>query len=145
MTNVQALDSQIASWKGTLADHEAALQQAGALAIAGDAAQAAQAFQNASIGVQVAQAAIVQLEGQRVAAAARDDLDRAAQLDVQAAQLDAEAAPISAQVDALIDQARALGVTLVRRGTQHDAEMQSQARAFRSEAAMLRVRAHEVL
>jgi hypothetical protein len=138
MTNVQALDSQIATWRRTLADNEAALQQAGALAVAGDAAQAAQAFQSASIGVQVAQAAIAQLEGQRAAAAARDDLDRAAQLD-------AEAAPISAQVAALIDQAARLGVTLVRRGTQHDTEMQSQARAYRSEAAMLRVRSGKVL
>jgi hypothetical protein len=145
MTNIQALDSQIATWRRTLADHEATLRDAGALAVAGDAAQAAQAFQSASIGVQVAQAAIVQLEGQRAAAAARDDLDRAAELDSEAAALEDLAAPISAQVAALIDQAARLGVTLVRRGTQHDTEMQSQARAYRSEAAMLRVRSGKVL
>ena len=77
MTNKQALEGQIATWRRKLADHEAALSDAGALAVAGDTAGAAQAFQQASIGVQVAQAAIAQLEGQRAAAAARDDLDRA--------------------------------------------------------------------
>ncbi len=51
--------------------NEATLRDAGALAVAGDAAQAAQTFQSASIGVQVAQAAIVQLEGQRATAAGR--------------------------------------------------------------------------
>lgn len=144
-TNKQALEGQIATWRRKLADHEAALSDAGALAVAGDTAGAAQAFQQASIGVQVAHAAIAQLEGQRVAAAARDDLDRAAELDAQAAELDRQAAPVSAQIDELIDQARALGCTLVRRGLQRDAEMQGQARAYRSEAAALRMKAHEVL
>ncbi len=144
MTNKQALEGQIADWRRKLADHEAALSGAGALAVAGDAAGAAQAFQDASIGAAVAAAAIAQLEGQRAAAAARDDLDRAAELEAQAAELDRQAAPISAQIDELIDQAARLGVTLVRRGSQRDAGLQGQARAYRSEAAALRMKANWV-
>lgn len=145
MNQEMVLDEQLDAWRRKLADHEAALRDAGALAATGDVDRAARTIADATIGAQVARGALAAIEAQRRAAVAADQLAEADRLDAMAAELDAQAAPTSAAVAALIDQARALGVTLVRRGTQRDSEMQSQARAYRSEAAMLRVRSGKVL
>ncbi len=144
MNRETTLDRQLDAWRRALAAHEAALQEAGALAAMGDVDQATRTFADATIGAQVARAAIEAIEGQRRAAVASDQLAEADRLDAQAAALDAEAAPISAAVAALIDQAHALGCTLVRRGPQRDGEKQAQARSYRAEAAMLRMKAYGV-
>lgn len=144
MTNEAILDEQLDIWRRKLTEHKAALEQAGALAVAGDTAQAARLITDATTGAAIAQSAIEALEARREAAQASDLLAKADRLEAMAAEFDAQAAPIYAQVDALIDQAAQLGVTLVRRGTQRDANMRSRAGGYRLEAAMLRRKAQEV-
>lgn len=141
MTNEEVLDEQLNEWRRKLAEHEDALQSAGALAATGAVDQAARQIADATIGAQVARAAIAAIEGQRGAAVASDLLAQADRLDAQAAELDAQAAPIAAQVDGLIAQAALLGVHLVRRGPQADGALRQQAQHYRFEAAQLRRKA----